>query len=238
VLFRINMYPAGRERRAEAERRVRRFAGLAVVIATNAALVVLFLVSLRLSNQAAAVGETRLRASENAITAILSEQGGAMTREDLELVRMRAAQVRWSRVLQSISEATPSEITLSRIKLAEGATPGSQMRTPGLRLTGRLKAASEQAGLTALMRFLGSLRDDEYFGRHFHDPKLIDSTWLRDEAGNVLEFDVFCPAEGALQLSEGAGAAEPTGPHPDEVQRVGPGDVGAGGTGGAHEGSL
>lgn len=239
MLFRINVYPAGRDKRIEADRRLRRLAVVAVVAAVNAAVIVLFLVAAGLSKQALSAKQTRLAATEGAITEILKERGGAMTREDLELVRMRAAQVRWSRILESVARATPHQVWLSRLKLAEGVTPGSQLRTAGLRITGKLKAGSEQAGLTALMGFLGALRDDEYFSRHFHDPKLIDSTWLRDEAGNVLEFDVFCPAEGSLQLLQGAEGGAPAGPQPNEVQKVGPGESGgASGTGGRREGTL
>ncbi len=237
MLFRINMYPAGRERRIEAEVRVKRFASVALVAAVNAALIVLLLVAAGLSAQALTAKQTRLAAAEGAVTAILKEHGGAMTREDLDLVRMRAAQVRWSRILESVARVTPRQVTLSRLKLAEGAPPGSQVRTAGLRITGKLAAGSEQAGLTALMGFLGALRDDEYFGRHFHDPKLIDSTWLREEGANLLEFDVFCPAEGSLQVSpEGQGVA-PGGVQPDEVQQVGPGESGGSG-GGGREGTL
>jgi Tfp pilus assembly protein PilN len=239
VLFRINMYPAGREKRIEAENRLRRLARIAVLAAVNTALIVLFLVAAGLSKQALSAKQTRLAASEGAITEILKQHGGAMTREDLELVRMRAAQVRWSRILASVANATPHEVWLTRLKLAEGAAPGSQLRTTGLRITGKLKAGSEQAGLASLMGFLGTLRDDEYFSRFFHDPKLVDSTWLRDEAANILEFDVFCPAEGNLTLSPSAEGAAPGGPQPSEINNVGPGDAGgASGTGGGREGTL
>lgn len=237
MLFRINMYPAGREKRIEAEARIRRLAGIALVAAVNAVFVVLLLLGAGLSAQALSARQTRLTAAEGAITEILKEHGGAMTREDLDLVRMRAAQVRWSRILESVARVTPRQVTLSRLKLAEGAPPGSQIRTAGLRLTGKLSAGSEQAGLTALMGFLGALRDDEYFGRHFHDPKLIDSTWLREEGANLLEFDVFCPAEGSLQVSPDGQEAAPGGVQPDEVQEVGPGESGGSG-GGGREGTL
>lgn len=239
MLFRINMYPAGREKRIEAERRIRRFASVALVAAVNAALIVLFLVAVGLSKQALSAKQTRLAAVEGAVTEILKANGGAMTREDLELVRMRAAQMRWSRVLESVARATPREVWLSRLKLTEGATPGSELRTAGLRITGKLKAGSEQAGLAALMGFLGALRDDEYFSRNFHDPKLMDSTWLHDEGASFLEFDVFCPAEVNLLLSPGAEGAAPTGPQPNEVRTVGPDETGgASGKGGGREGTL
>jgi hypothetical protein len=239
MLFRINMYPAGRERRVEADARARRFASVTVVVAVNALVVLLFLIGVQVADRAANVRDTRLVAAEGAIAEILKAKGGAITRDDLELVRMRAAQVSWSRVLESLAGATPREVILSRVKLAEAAAPGSQLRTPGLRLTGRLRAGSEEAGLTLLMGFLGRLRDDEYFAKHFHEPKLMDSTWLRDEAGNVLEFDVFCPAEAGVQMTEGAPASASQSPQPGEVERVGPGDASTtGGTGGQHEGSL
>jgi Tfp pilus assembly protein PilN len=238
VLFRINMYPAGREKRLEAERRIKRLASTAVVAAVGTALIVLFFVAAGLSKQALSAKQTRLAAAERAITEILKQHGGAMTREDLELVRMRTAQVRWSRVLESVARATPHQVWLSRIRLAEGATPGSQLATAGLRITGKLKAGSEQAGLAALMGFLGALRDDEYFSLHFHDPKLIDSTWLREEGANILEFDVFCPAEVNLPISQGAEGAASAGPQPNEVQNVGPGESGASGKGGRGEGTL
>lgn len=239
MLFRINIYPAGREKRIEAERRLKRFASASLVITVNAALAVLLLVAAGLSTQAFRAKQTRLAAAEGAVTEILKEHGGAMTRGDLELVRMRAAQVRWSKILESVARVTPREVWLSRLRLAEGAAPGSQLRTAGLRLTGKLRAGSEQAGLTALMGFLGALRDDEYFSRHFHDPKLIDSTWLRDEAGNILEFDVFCPAENNLQVSPGDQGFAPGGARPEEVIEVGPGKTGGtSGTGGGREGTL
>jgi hypothetical protein len=67
----------------------------------------------------------------------------------------------------------------------------------------------------------------------------MDSTWLRDEGVNILEFDVFCPAEESVQLSPDTGGGVPGGPQPNEIQKVGPGESGAGrGTEGRGEGTL
>ena len=236
MLFRINMYPAGRERRASAERRVRQFATLAAVAGVNAAVVVLFLAGLGLSKQALSVSQTRLAAAQEGIAQILDDQGGAMTNEELDLVRVRAAQVKWSAVMSSVSRVTPREVWLSRMRLTEGVRPGGRDRTPGLRITGTVRAGSEQAGLSLLMKYLAALRDDEYFARHFQDPKLVGSTWLTAEGVNLLEFDAFCPlAVGITDLSAG-GPAESL--SAAEMQ-VGPesAEASEAGTGGQREGA-
>lgn len=201
MLFRINMYPAGRERRVEAQRRFRQLAALVAIAGANALIVVMFLVGLALLRETVVARQVRLKTAEQAIGQILNEHGGAMTMEELNLVRTRAAQVRWSAILASVSRVTPPEVSLSRLRLSEGLRPGARDRIAGLRLTGRLKAGSEQAGLSLLMKYLAALREDAFFTRHFLNPRLVDSTWLTEENTNLLEFDIFCPlVKGLLVL--------------------------------------
>jgi hypothetical protein len=227
VLFRVNMYRLGREKRLEAQMRIRRLATLATIVTINIVVVGLFMFAVLLSGRGIAAKESRLEATQEAVASLMDEQGGARSTEELELVRTRASQVRWSVVLDVVARLTPADMWFQRLRLTEGALAGSRRRISGLRMSGKLQAGREEEGLSKLMNYVSVLREDPSFKRYFVEPKLLDSSWLSDEGSQFLEFDIFCPIAGADAILEGAAIL--TRDNPDVID---PADVdGAGGMG-------
>ena len=190
MLFRVNMYRQGRERRLEAVRRVHRVAIFAVVLSVNALVIGLFVFAVLMSDRGIAATEMRLTATQRALSKVVEEQGGTTTEEELGLFRQRAERVLWSRVMETIAERTPKEMWLPRIRLAESDIGGG-LRIPGLRVSGRVTATSEEEGMRIVMQLVNGLRGDGYFREHFLEPRLIRSTWLSEDGSRFLEFDIF-----------------------------------------------
>jgi hypothetical protein len=232
VLFRVNMYRQGREKRLEAVRSVQRVALFAAVLCVNAVVIGLFIFAIAMSDRGIAAAETRLSATEQALDRVVSEQGGSTSEEELEVVRMRAERVLWSRVMRVVARLTPEQMWLPRMRLTEGDVGGG-IRVPGLKLSGRMTAASEEEGVNVLMGFLNALRGDEYFRGHFLEPKLLRSTWLSEDGSRYLEFDVFTPlntpdavASGGTPIPDtGWNRVDPPGLDEDDVEYEDSGEV-------------
>lgn len=205
MLFKINMYRQGSEKRLEVVRRVHRVAIFAAVLCVNAVVIGLFIFAVLLSDRGIAAAEVRLSATQLALVKVVDEQGGTTTGEELGLVRMRAERVLWSRVMRTVARLTPNQMWLPRVRLAE-SDAGSGVRVPGLRLSGRMTATSEEEGVRILMEFVNGLRGDPYFRKHFLEPKLVRSTWLSEDGKRYLEFDVFTPLSTPEAIQAGANA--------------------------------
>jgi hypothetical protein len=210
VLFRVNMYRQGRERRLEAVRSVHRVAMFAVVLCVNAVVIGLFIFAIALSDRGIAAAESRLTATQQALAKVVSEQGGTTSEEELGLVRLRAERVLWSRVMRSVARLTPNEMWLPRVRMTQSDV-GAGARVMGLKLSGRMDASNEEEGVRVLMGFLNGLRADPYFREQFLEPKLLRSTWLTEEGERYLEFDVFTPLNTPEALEAGAAAIPQTG---------------------------
>jgi hypothetical protein len=210
LLFKVNMYRRGRERRIQSQIRIRRLAVIATLLTVNAVVVGLFIFAVVLSGRGIAARENRLEATQEALASLVEEQGGARSAQELELVRVRASQVRWSVVLGVVARLTPADMWFPRLTLTETSFGGARRRVTGLKMSGKLRAGRKEEGLSKLMDFVGALREDPSFKRYFLEPKLTDSSWLDDDGSTSLEFDIFCPLadanailEGALALSRG-----------------------------------
>lgn len=210
MLFRVNMYRGGHERRREAWRAMRWTALVTVVVTVNVAVLGLFACAVILSDRGIISQTMRLETTQRALAQRIEEDGRAPSEEQLELARTRAAQVRWSTVLQSVARLTPEDMWLPRLRYADGFVAGSKIRVPGLRLTGQLRAGREEEGLRVVMSFLSALGLDESYRRHFIEPRLVDSTWLSGNGKQRLEFDIFCPVAGSEAIEAGL-MADPEG---------------------------
>lgn len=203
MLFHVNMYRGGHERRREAWKAMRWTALVTTAVAVNAAILGLFVCALILSDRGISSQQVRLETTQRALAQRIAEDGRAPSEEQLELARTRAAQVRWSSVLQSVARLTPPEMWLPRLRYADGFVAGSKIRVPGLRLTGQLKAAREEDGVRIVMAFLSALGMDHGYQHHFIEPRLVDSTWLSGNGNQRLEFDIFCPVAGPEAVEAG-----------------------------------
>ncbi|MFH1502640.1 MAG: hypothetical protein ABIG03_06305 [Candidatus Eisenbacteria bacterium] len=210
MLFRVNMYRQGREKRLETIRRVHRLALFAAVLCVNAVVIGLFVFAIAMSDRGVAAAQTRLSATQEALDKVIEEQGGTTSDEELDLVRVRAERVLWSRVMRAVGRLTPTEMWLPRVRLAnsDAVTSG---RVAGLKLSGRMTAKSEEQGICILMEFVNGLRSDSYFGKHFLEPKLLRSTWVSEEGERYLEFDVFTPLNTPEAVAAGAEAMPESG---------------------------
>jgi len=201
LLFKVNMYRQGREKRLEAVRRVHRVALFAVVLTINVVVVGLFSFAVLMSDRGIAAAEVRLTATQQSLAKVVEEQGGTTTDEELGLFRQRAQRVLWSRVLKTIASKTPKEMWLPRMRLSESDVGG--LRIDGLRISGRMTASSEEDGMSILMELVNGLRGDEYFRDNFLEPRLLRSTWLTEDGGRYLEFDVFTALKTPESLQYG-----------------------------------
>ncbi|MBD3348543.1 MAG: hypothetical protein GF400_05030 [Candidatus Eisenbacteria bacterium] len=203
MLFRVNMYRQGREKRLEAVRRVHRTAIFAVVLSVNVVVIGLFTFAVLMSDRGIAAAEVRLSATEQALDKVVSDQGGSTTESELGLFRLRAERVLWSRVMETIAGLTPKEMWLPRIRLSESDIGGG-LKIQGLRISGRMNASSEEDGMRILMGLVNGLRADAYFREHFLEPRLVRSTWLTEEGKRFLEFDAFTPLKTPEAMQSGA----------------------------------
>lgn len=199
------MYRLGHEKRLAAMRSVHRVAIFATVLCVNAVVVGLFIFAVVMSDNGIAATRMRLGATQQALAKVVDEQGGKTTDDELGLVRIRAERVLWSRVMRAVARLTPKQMWLPRMSLSESDLGGG-MRVPGLRLSGRMTAASEEEGMRVLMELVNGLRGDPYFRRHFLEPRLVRSTWLTEDGSKFLEFDVFSPLNTPEALQSGAAA--------------------------------
>ena len=203
MLFNVNMYRGGHERRREAWRAMRWTALVTAIVAVNAAVLGLFACAVILSERGIMSQSVRLETTQRALAQRIEKDGSAPNEEQLDLARTRAAQVRWSSVLTSVARLTPEQMWLPRLRYAEGFVAGSKIRVPGLRLTGQLRAGREEEGLRIVMAFISSLCNDRNYRRHFIEPRLVDSTWLSGSGKQRLEFDIFCPVAGPEAIEAG-----------------------------------
>ncbi len=193
MLFRVNMYRLVGEKRLEAQRRVCGTALIAAMTTINVAVAALFVCAVILAGRGIRAQSARLETARAALIGMVAEKGGVgATEEELCLIRIRAAQVRWSDVMRAIARVAPNELWLPRLRFTDSLLPGTITRVPGLRLSGRLTAGREEEGLTELMEFLAALREDPCLREYFSELKLVDSTWLSDEGKGFLEFDIVC----------------------------------------------
>ena len=184
--------------------RIRRLATLATILTVNTVVIGLFAFAVVLSGRGIAAKQSRLATTQIAVAGLMAEQGAGTSGEELELVRMRASQVRWSVVFGVVARLTPEDMWFPRLRLTEGVLAGSRRRIPGLRMSGNLKAGREEEGLSKLMDYVTALRDDPTFKRYFVEPKLLDSSWFSENGHEYLEFDIFCPIAGADAILQGA----------------------------------
>ena len=207
MLFHVNMYRGGHERRRDAWRAMRWTALVTTVVTLNAAILGLFACAVILSDKGIVSQTVRVEMTQRALAQRIEDDGRAPSEEQLELAGTRAAQVRWSAVLRSVARLTPEEMWLPRLRYADGFVAGSPIRVPGLRLTGQLKAGREEESLRMVMAFLTALRTDANYRRHFIEPRLVDSAWLSGNGNPRLEFDNFCPVAGPEAIEAGLMAA-------------------------------
>jgi len=190
VLFRINVYRLGVEKRLEARRRIVRIALVAAVLGVNAIVLGLFVQAVFLTNDGISSTGARLGSIEQALGELV-RGGGALTEDQLQLLEKRGQRISWSEVYETISRLVRPEMSFTRLKMGEDRS--ADRKDVVLTMRGRLKGSREEESVDRLMGFVQDLRDDEYVSRRFREVRLVSMDWSADPSDQFLEFEITCP---------------------------------------------
>ena len=193
MLFRINMYRLRSERALEVRRNLRNLAVMVFLLGVSVFVAGLFFFAVGMTNREIAERTERLDAANAELIESLGGAAGAISDEEIGLIRTRAMQVRWSKVLAEASRVAIPELWYTQLALTEGSLVGRGGRTPGFHLKGRLKAGRKEESLAKLMEFLAVLRENPLFIESFSEVKLVNSRWKQSTDDEYLEFEIFCP---------------------------------------------
>lgn len=190
MLFKMNMYRLGSERREAERRRIRSMAFLALVVCVNLIVMGLFAQSVFITMESAiAATQTRLHVAQDAMVK-MTGNGRTLSDEQRELLRTRIGRASWSSILNAVASDVPNEMWLTRMTLSERRTAGAA-RTSGLHLEGVVRAPRRDDSSEIVMDFVQRLREDERFAAHFSDVKLSTMDWS-SKTDTDLEFEILC----------------------------------------------
>jgi hypothetical protein len=191
------MYRLRSERALEVRRKLRNLAFVVLLVGISVVVAGLFLFGLWVVNERIADTTGKL---DTASAELRQELGGeirALTDEEFNLVRLRAAQIRWSDVLAAASDLALEEMWFKQLKLTEGSLIGSARgMTAGFHMDGRLKSNQQDEGLDTLMSFISAAAEDSTIAASFSEVKLLRSRWTTTTNDKYLEFEIFCPLKG------------------------------------------
>jgi len=195
VLFRINMYRIGANRRMEAARKVRRLALAVSVVGVNVVLLVLFAQAIFMTNSGIAAVTRRLESGEEALGE-LTASGRALTPPQLGILQDRAERTSWSHALVAVADLLGEDATISRMWLGELRGEGRRGKKHAFQMRGSINSGREEESVDALMAFVGELREDGYLSASFEDVRLVSMDWVTAASGEVLQFEIACPMRG------------------------------------------
>lgn len=195
MLFRINMYRIGANRRMEAARKVRRLALAVSVVGVNVVLLVLFAQAIFMTNSGIAAVTRRLESGEEALGE-LTASGRALTPPQLGILQDRAERTSWSHALVAVADLLGEDATISRMWLGELRGEGRRGKKHAFQMRGSINSGREEESVDALMAFVGELREDGYLSASFEDVRLVSMDWVTAASGEVLQFEIACPMRG------------------------------------------
>jgi hypothetical protein len=193
VLFRVNMYRLRSERAKQGRVRLRNLAFVVLLVGISIVSAGFFVFAIWTTNQEIADSGRRLDEANAELRAELGGATTALTNDELNLVRVRAAQIRWSDVMSSLSKLTLPEMWFTQLRLSEGSLVGAARgRTAGFHMEGRLKAGKQDESLGKLNQFISAASEDPVFKRSFGEIKLLKASWTTSTDDEYLEFEIFC----------------------------------------------
>ncbi|MBN2566136.1 MAG: hypothetical protein JXB46_10545 [Candidatus Eisenbacteria bacterium] len=197
MLFRINMYRLRTERALEVRRKLRNLALVVLLVGISIVVAGLFLFALWTTNREIAEKTSKLDAATAELRQELGGTSRALTDEEFNLVRLRAAQIRWSEVMAALSDLALPEMWFTQLRLTEGSLVGAARgRTTGFHMEGRLKSGQQDESLEKLMQFITAAGADPVMTSDFSEVRLVKSSWTTTLDGEYLEFEIFCPLRG------------------------------------------
>lgn len=193
MLFKVNMYRLRSERAVEIKRKLRHLALVVFLVGVSIVVSGLLIFAIVLTQQEIAGKVARIETANAALREALGGATGAVSDEELSLIRTRAVQIRWSDILAASSRLATRELWFTQLRLSEGSLVGAHGRTPGFHMTGRLRAGRKEESLAKLMEFLAAVRNEPIFAESFSEVKLVTSRWKQTTDDEYMEFEIFCP---------------------------------------------
>jgi len=194
VLFKFNIYRLGEERRLQDRNRTRALAVVVLLVGLNFVTMALYGQALWSTSRGVDAANARL-ADVQAVMSQVMEEGGAISEEQVQLLRVRSAQPKWSILLERIGELTPDNVWYMRVSYARPLV-GTASGDRSLRIYGQVKAKDRDESVNQLMQYVDTLRADAQLAKAFGSAKLATMRWTEDsdqEFLNGLHFEVDLP---------------------------------------------
>ncbi len=200
MLFELNIYRLGRERRREAAARVRSLGIIVLVAGVSFAMLLIYSQALWSTGKGLDVAQARLENAERAFEKTIGE-GTSLTADELFLLKNRAELIPWSGVLRRVGELAPSDTWYMRLSLTEGSVLDETGPAGIFHIFGIVKAKGRDESVTELMAFVDALRADAELKLYFRDAKLATMRWEGDVENASMEglsFEAILPLHGPI----------------------------------------
>ncbi len=194
MLFRLNLYRLGEERRLQERNRTRALAVVVLLVGLNLVTMALYGQALWSTSRGVTAANARLADVQNVLDEVIGE-GGGITEEQVQLLRTRSAQPKWSALMGRIGELTPDSIWYMRVSYAKPAL-GSTVGDHSLRIYGQVKAKGRDESVNELMQYVDKLRADAGLAKAFGSATLATMRWTEEgdlEYLKGLHFEVDLP---------------------------------------------
>ncbi len=200
MLFELNIYRLGRERRREAAASARSLGTIVLLAGVSFAMLLIYAQALRSTGKGLDVAQARLENVERAFE-VATEEGAGVTADELLLLKDRAALVPWSSMLRRVGELAPPDTWYMRLSLTEASVLNETGAAGAFHIFGIVKAKGRDESVTELMSFMDELRGDAELSRYFRDVRLATMRWEGDVDDTLMEglsFEVILPLQGPI----------------------------------------
>lgn len=195
-MYRINLYPAGLERRTSESKSLRSTAILTLLGGVNALMLgFFFLIAMTVKGQADVLNE-RIEALESRLSNPGDAALRAVTNQARALLERRAARTVWTPAMNEIRNNLPTELLLERL---EASTSLSEGVFSGIQLHGRLRSGKD---VEPVMMCIDRLSASAAYRTYFERGKL-DRV---DNSQDVARFVIACPLLRPSESGSGKGA--------------------------------
>lgn len=197
MLFKLNIYRLGEERRLRERNRTRALAVVVLLVGLNVVTMALYAQALWSTNRGLNAANARLSEVQGLMDEVV-EEGGAIREEQVQLLRVRSAQPHWSALMGRIGELTPDNVWYMRVSYARPMM-GSAAGDHALRIYGQVRAKDRDASVNELMSYVDSLRADPVLSGAFGSATLATMRWTEEsdqEYLRGLHFEVDLPILG------------------------------------------
>ncbi len=189
-MYKINLYPAGLQKRAERTGRIRRFAALTLVAGVQFVLLGLFVLSALSLREEAEANESLVESNQKTLNDRMLTEGRTTINQARAILDRRVERQNWTPILAELGTLIPDALILDRIE-ASTAT-GDQA---GMTLYGHLRHGSSMDPVLDLARKLSA--SAAYRGQ-FAEAR-VDRM---DTSGENAKFSIVCPLRAALEKAE------------------------------------